>query len=117
VVQARVWHYACAQGSGCALQLGYVRALLGAAVARREGTIGGSSGKACPVSPVVAQGAAAALRTRPLPQPTSSSLVVESCFLPYLLHPHADCIRTSTRHQTQRECGGHCRDYCHKLRC
>jgi hypothetical protein len=30
---------------------------------------------------VVAQGAAAALRTRPLPQPTASSLVVESfCF-------------------------------------
>ncbi len=28
--------------------------------------------------PVVAQGAAAALRTRPLPQPTASSLVVES---------------------------------------
>jgi hypothetical protein len=31
--------------------------------------------------PVVAHGAAAALRTRPLPQPTASSLVVESCFL------------------------------------
>jgi hypothetical protein len=31
--------------------------------------------------PVVAQGAAAALRTRPLPQPTASSLVVESWFL------------------------------------
>jgi hypothetical protein len=31
--------------------------------------------------PVVAQGAAAALRTRPLPQPTASSLVVEFCFL------------------------------------
>jgi hypothetical protein len=31
--------------------------------------------------PVVAQGAAAALRTRPLPQPTASSLVVETiCF-------------------------------------
>ncbi len=30
---------------------------------------------------VVAQGAAAALRTRPLPQPTASSLVVESVFL------------------------------------
>ncbi len=29
---------------------------------------------------MVAQGAAAALRTRPLPQPTASSLVVESCF-------------------------------------
>jgi hypothetical protein len=31
--------------------------------------------------PVVAQGAAAALRTRPLPQPTASSLVVESFIL------------------------------------
>ncbi len=31
--------------------------------------------------PVVAQRAAAALRTRPLPQPTASSLVVESFFL------------------------------------
>jgi hypothetical protein len=31
--------------------------------------------------PVVAQGAAAALRTRPLPQPTASSLVVESFFM------------------------------------
>ncbi len=30
--------------------------------------------------PVVAQRAAAALRTRPLPQPTASSLVVESFF-------------------------------------
>jgi hypothetical protein len=30
--------------------------------------------------PVVAHGAAAALRTRPLPQPTASSLVVESFF-------------------------------------
>jgi hypothetical protein len=30
--------------------------------------------------PVVAQGAAAALRTRPLPQPTASSLVVASFF-------------------------------------
>jgi hypothetical protein len=30
--------------------------------------------------PVVAQGAAVALRTRPLPQPTASSLVVESFF-------------------------------------
>jgi hypothetical protein len=30
--------------------------------------------------PVVAQGAAAALRTRPLPQPTASSLVAESLF-------------------------------------
>jgi hypothetical protein len=37
-----------------------------------------------PNPPWVAQGAAAALsrlRTRPLPQPTASSLVVESCFL------------------------------------
>ncbi len=31
--------------------------------------------------PVVAQRAAAALRTRPLPQPTASSLVVESFFV------------------------------------
>jgi hypothetical protein len=31
--------------------------------------------------PVVAQGAAANLRPRPLPQPTASSLVVESVFL------------------------------------
>jgi hypothetical protein len=30
--------------------------------------------------PVVAQGVAAALRTRPIPQPTASSLVVASCF-------------------------------------
>jgi hypothetical protein len=30
--------------------------------------------------PVVAQGAAAALRTRPLPEPTASSLVVERLF-------------------------------------
>jgi hypothetical protein len=32
------------------------------------------------MSTTVAHGAAAALRTRPLPQPTASSLVVESFF-------------------------------------
>jgi hypothetical protein len=37
--------------------------------------------------PVVAQGAAAALRTRPLPQPTASSLVVDSFFLAARLDP------------------------------
>jgi hypothetical protein len=35
---------------------------------------------------VVAHGAAAALRTRPLPQPTASSLVVESFFFFFCRH-------------------------------
>jgi hypothetical protein len=39
--------------------------------------------------PVVAQGAAAALRTRPLPQPTASSLVVASFFFIPLTSPLA----------------------------
>jgi hypothetical protein len=42
---------------------------------------------------VVAQGAAAALRTRPLPQPTASSLVVESFFFFDVRHRHCRCCQ------------------------
>jgi hypothetical protein len=49
-----------------------------------RGTGPGTAAHWEPQPSVVAHGAAAALRTRPLPQPTASSLVVESFFfVPY----------------------------------